>query len=140
MRGDFRAGLLFAPSSTCHVNSLVELPLALHTSHSPQALPHSLGTVASVHFQMQPSFTKPSGGLYSNTNTCYYDYRRSRCYSRFSICTRVLTRTSDSDASVCTLRAIRRLHATPQLLQHIPPPLHHVLYKAQLATRLEDAV
>ncbi|CDI98469.1 conserved hypothetical protein [Echinococcus multilocularis] len=80
---------------------------------------------------MQPSFTKPSGGLYLDKNTCYYDYQRSRCYSRFSICTRVPMRTSDSDASVCTLRAIRRVPATPQLLQHIPPHLHHVLNQTQ---------
>ncbi|CDI98468.1 hypothetical protein EmuJ_000232200 [Echinococcus multilocularis] len=130
-RENLRTGLLFTPFSTCHVNSLIGLPLALRALHAPQALPHSLGTVASMHFQMQPSFTKPSGGLYLDKNTCSYDYQRSRCYSRFSICTRVPMRTSDSDASVCTLRAIRRVPATPQLLPHIPPHLHHVLNQTQ---------
>ncbi|VDM26355.1 unnamed protein product [Hydatigera taeniaeformis] len=86
-----------------------------------------------MRFQMQPSFTKLSSGIYSDPDTCYYDYRRSRCYSRFSICTRILVRTSDGSTSSCTLRAIRRLPATPQLLQRIPPHLHHVLRKAQFA-------
>ncbi|KAM7535249.1 hypothetical protein Aperf_G00000098182 [Anoplocephala perfoliata] len=82
---------------------------------------------------MQPSFIKPSSTTQTDPNICHYDYRRSRCYSRFTICTRNVGKASgSSSAAACTIRAIRRMPTTTQMLRRIPSDLYEMVRRAQL--------
>ncbi|VUZ39376.1 unnamed protein product [Hymenolepis diminuta] len=81
------------------------------------------------------SILKPKNSTQVDRNVCYFDYKLPRCYSRYTMCVRVAG--INNGPPYCTLRSIRRLSPTPNILRHIPSEFHKTIRNAQ-SVRVSD--